>query len=668
MKRIKNKSIFWKTIAIVMPIVTIMNVIVLAASYKITYDFSYEKCEKDVTTAAKVIEDFAALYDMNDKAEVKELGESMSALCREFGISYAYVIEVDTEAETEKYISIGYGENASEAFKLERHTGDVVKGMLSKEQIQVANGEVESGCNHLKNRFDDTIVCYVPLKHQYNEAKKTFEEREEFDKLIAAEISFTQVLQRFRSNFAYIILFTLAMSVVMVVAFALILNHRIAKPVRKITQSIDAFARDHKKGFQKIEIQDSTELGYMADAFNSMTEEIGAYIEDIEHLHKEKHTQEAEMNIAQKIQLGLLPPTAFYTQKANVDAYILPARDVGGDFYHYHVTESGKLNIAIADVSGKGVAAALFVSRAITLLQMLGSLGLSPAQAMQSYNDKLAAQNPNNLFITTFIATYDPVSRELTYTNAGHNVPYILSDTLIALDGAVGMAAGVFAGESYEQKTVTLQPGDELFLYTDGVNEAQNRAGELFSTERLEQILGAHTGEYRQQVIEDVLREIEAFSDGAEQSDDITMLCLKTEGAFYHREMTVQSDVQNLTLINREIAQIPDIDEMLKLNLNLMAEEIFVNLCSYAYSDKQGEVFFSINVGDRVELVFKDRGTRYNPTRNLLQIEQYDHEHTVGGLGKFITFEIADAYEYRYENGENVLRLEKNIERNTNEA
>ena len=124
---------------------------------------------------------------------------------------------------------------------------------------------------------------------------------------------------------------------------------------------------------------------------------------------------------------------------------------------------------------------------------MYSDLGFEPAETMAHYNDKLAAQNPNKLFITTFLAKYNPHTGELTYTNAGHNAPYLLSDTLTPLEGAAGMAAGIFAGETYEQETIRLQKGDVLFLYTDGVNEAQNTRGELLSTGRLEAILSAHT-------------------------------------------------------------------------------------------------------------------------------------------------------------------------------
>ena len=644
-----------------LPIVTIINLIILAALYQITYRFNYEQCKNNVTTAATVIEDFAGIYDFGNKAEMMELNASLSSLCREFQIAYAYVLKVDVKAGTEKYLAIGYGDNASEAFKKERTVGDVVQGQLSEEQILVAKNKQNYGYTHLKNRFDNTIVCYVPLKHMYNDSIKTFEEVDNHGIVVAAEISFSQVMERFHEDFINIIIVTLVLSIAMTVVFALILKHTVAKPVGKISRKMQQFTENHTISDEKLYLKDSTEIGRMAHSFNAMTDEITTYLSDIESLNKEKHTQEAELNIAKKIQVGLLPPPAFRANAFNIDAYLLPARNVGGDFYDYRIMPDGTVNFVIADVSGKGVAAALFVSRAITLLQMYSDLGFEPAETMAHYNDKLAAQNPNKLFITTFLAKYNPHTGELTYTNAGHNAPYLLSDTLVPLDGAVGMAAGIFAGEQYEQTVVQLKEGDVLFLYTDGVNEAQNQRGELLSTERLEDILKAHLAQ-KKNIITDVLHEIETFSEGAEQSDDITMLCVKTRGTFYHEEYTLPAQVQSLTAVNEALENTPGISEELRLNLNLMAEEIFVNLCSYAYQDKEGEIFFSINVADTVEMTFKDSGTRFNPTKNLLDIESYDHEHTVGGLGRFITFNLADDYEYRYENGANILRLIKNIE------
>ena len=663
MKKRKPGSIFLSTIATLLPIVLLSNLIVLGVAYYVVYEHNYKHCVDDVAKAAKVIEDYVGIYDLNDPEDVKVCNESISALCREFEITYSYVVEVNVEKNSETYIVLGAGKDAAESFLRERHSGDTVVGYLNQAQIDVAIGKKDCSVLHEKTVFDDTIICYVPLKHVYDEQQKTFVETESNNRVVAAEISFNQMIHDFRQNLVLITVITFVLSTGIVVAFATVLRHRVAKPIEAISRQMSNYVAGESDSIQ-LDIKGHNELTEMAGAFHSMVDEINRYIRDIHDLNKQKHIQEAEMNIAKSIQLGLLPHRFYSNAGVNIDATILPARDVGGDFYDYKILADGKVAFAVADVSGKGVSAALFVSRALTLLETQASIGNSPAKTMEHYNNALSEHNPGKLFITTFVGVYNPADRTLVYTNAGHNVPYILSENdIIPLDGAVGMAAGVFPGAEYEEQTVTLKEGDVLFVYTDGVNEAQNVKEEFFTIEGLETQLKAHTGENRKYIIEDVLAAVESFSEGAVQSDDITMFTLKAAGAFYHKDLHLSSDVNNLSQINEVLENIPQLPPQLVLDLNLMAEEIFVNLCAYAYTDKTGEIDVSINVSEQVVLTFTDSGTPYNPTRNVLDIEEYDHEHTVGGLGKFITFRLADEYHYEYRNGKNILTLVKKVNR-----
>ena len=370
--------------------------------------------------------------------------------------------------------------------------------------------------------------------------------------------------------------------------------------------------------------------------------------------------REAELEIARDIQLGLLPPAYYQNRNATIDAYMLPAKEVGGDLYDYQILESGEIYLTVADVSGKGVSAALFMSRALTLLHQYAGLGMSPAKLMEAFNNTLAEQNPNKLFITTFVARYNPKTGELTYTNAGHNPPYILAEELVCLDGAHGMAVGIFGGVTYEETTVALRDGDALFAYTDGVNEAENQAGEFFSTEALEVILRRYCGAKKANLLQDVREALALFAHGAEQSDDITMLLLRAQHA-YHRELSLAAQVEQLTAINEAIDAVPDLPLQTNLDLKLMAEEMFVNICSYAYTETGGEVTVTLDIADEAVMTFADSGQPYDPTQEVLNIDDYDHNHTVGGLGKFITFQMADAYAYRYEDGKNILQLTKKI-------
>ncbi|MBR2589899.1 MAG: SpoIIE family protein phosphatase [Clostridia bacterium] len=666
----KRNTLFYKTIAIILPIVLVTNLIVLALAYYVTYQQNYNHCAEDVTKAARVIEDFVGMYDLTKEEDVKQCNESISALCREFEITYAYVVRIDVEKNTETYVTLGAGHNASETYIKERYPGYVVKGCLNQEQIDVVGGKENYAVVHEVTKIDDTITCYVPLMHVYDPKLNTFVETEKSTGcLVGAEVSFQEMVTEFRNNLFQVLAVSIVLSTLMVLVFATVLRKKISNPAQAISRQMKSFVAGKKGGMEKMEeTKGITEYTDMVEAFNTMVDEINQYVGDIENLSKQKHMAEAEMNIARNIHLGLLPPPAYSDKTANIDAFVLPAREVGGDFYAYQIIPDG-IFFAVADVSGKGVSAALFVSRALTLLHMYASLGYSPTQAMADYNNTLAQNNPGKLFITTFMGIYKPAERTITYTNAGHNVPYLLKkDGIVPLDDAVGMAAGVFPDAEYESVTVTLEEGDLFFAYTDGVNEAQNKNGEFFGMPALEEILREHTGENRKFVIADVLEAVKAFSDGADQSDDITLFTLKTAGSFYHKELHVEAQVQNLVKIQEIIDQIPDISKQMREDLCIMAEEIFVNECSYAYEGKQGYVDVKLNVAERIELTFMDSGSRFNPTRNMLDIEDYDHEHTVGGLGIFITFNLADEHHYSYENGKNILTLIKNLPHGEQEA
>ena len=166
--------------------------------------------------------------------------------------------------------------------------------------------------------------------------------------------------------------------------------------------------------------------------------------------------------------------------------------------------------------------------------------------------------------------------------------------------------------------------------------------------------------EDREQLLSDLRESINAFADGAVQSDDMTALLLTYQGS-YHRELTLDCDTRGLLQINEAIDGIPGIPDDLKDDLRLMAEEIYVNQCSYAYEGENGEILVKIEASDKVEMTFTDSGRAFDPTKEVPSIEDYDFEHSVGGLGRFIVFSMADDYCYRYENGRNILKIVKAI-------
>ena len=635
-----------------LPIVIITQIIVLSFAYMTAYNNTYAHCSADIEKSAAVIEYIVSEYDLNDPADVEMCTNEISELCLRLDAPYIYALEIDEEAQSEKYIIIGFGKEATEEAKKTRYNGCVVETELNEEIIETLHDDCEDHLRKVDNKFGHTLICYRKL---HNDPTNT--------RIIGVEKPMYEIEKDLKTVFRFIFILLTVLTFSFVLSFAFIVYHKVAKPARTISDKMSNFVSERSnksEKYEKLETKGSREFSSMAAAFNSMAEEINQYICNIQSLNREKHMQEAELNIARNIQNGLMAPNSFSNRFLSIDAYMLAAKEVGGDMYDYHIYEDGEVCLAVADVSGKGVSASLFMARAVTLLQSFGERGMSPSKSAEAFNNMLVNNNPNKLFITAFLAKYDPKTKKLTYTNAGHNPPYIISDELKMLDGAHGMAAGVFPDISYEETEITLKEGDALFVFTDGVNEAQNNNGDLLTTEALERLLAEHIGGDKKDIIDDVRSKIKEFANGAVQSDDITMLTLTVEKPLI-KTLHLKSDKNNLNQINEAIDSIADLSFDDNFNLKLMAEEIFVNICSYSYPDSVGEVKFSIEATDRVEMVFEDGGVQYDPTGNMLDIETYDHNHTVGGLGKYITFNIADEYEYRYENGKNILKLVKNI-------
>lgn len=637
-----------------LPTVLLLDLLVLLLSYNITYENSLKMCEKQLRRAANLTAEYCETYDLYQNIESKGSVE-YNDICESFDITYLFVVDLDLEKNTETYLAIGFGKNASQDAKDTRFPGVTVTGMINDAEIKTYNGAKDGEVLHERNQFDDSLVVYLPITRHFNYQTLSYDDYDH-PLILGAETSLNDVVSDFRKQFTSIAILTVALSVLLIFAFGLIMYFKVSKPARRISNRMGSYLSDREKGVEKLEVKGDDEFAMMSQTFNTMTEEIDRYLDDIDALTRDKHMQEAELNIARNIQKGLLRPEHFDKAGIAIEAYMLPAKNVGGDLYDYQVMDDGRVFVTVADVSGKGISAALFMARAITLLHQFMQTETSPAKILSTYNDTLAEQNPGGMFITTFLAVWDPATGRLTYSNAGHNFPYVLSDSLIPLEDAHGIAAGLFTGEEYEDASVEFNAGDTLFLYTDGVNEAKNAHGAFYSTQRLENKLAEFSKTDRTGTLNDVLNDLNGFTHGAAQNDDITMLTLFIKPGSDEIVLRLSSEVSRLTEIKEAIFSLDVCDE-LKKTLHLAAEEMFVNICSYAY-DVPGEVILKITPTDAgVALSFTDSGKQFDPTADLLDIEEYDHEHAIGGLGRFLTFSIADEYRYEYRDGKNTLYL-----------
>lgn len=278
------------------------------------------------------------------------------------------------------------------------------------------------------------------------------------------------------------------------------------------------------------EVKSDDEMKDLHDSLAFMQHSLSEYVTELRATTATKERIESELYIAHEIQMGMIPKTfPPFPERCDVDlhAILKPAKEVGGDLYDFFL-DDGKLYFAVGDVSGKGVPASLFMAITRSLFHTISSQMLSPRAVMNSMNNAISQSNETNMFVTLFIAVLDLESGVLKYCNAGHNNPI-----LIQPDGAASymevkrnLFVGVMEGFEYEDEEITLGKGSKLFLYTDGITEAENEAKELYSDERLLQTVSRYSSLDVRCLIDKVSESVAVHVQEAEQSDDITMLVI----------------------------------------------------------------------------------------------------------------------------------------------
>ena len=257
------------------------------------------------------------------------------------------------------------------------------------------------------------------------------------------------------------------------------------------------------------------------------------YIKTMQQEHNQLESIKGDLAVAREIQQAILPrifpPFPENSGELDIAASMNAAKDVGGDFYDFFRIDDDKIGFVIADVSGKGVPAAIFMAVSRTLIRATGIRGVTPSECITYSNDLLAKESANNMFVTVFYGIYNIKTGEVTYTNAGHNPPYLMKadGTIEQLPLSKDIVVGALDDFQFSEETLLLEHGDTLLLYTDGVTEAINVNDEEYGEKRLEETLKDVTQQNCQQIINTVKANVKTFAGEAEQSDDITLLAIK---------------------------------------------------------------------------------------------------------------------------------------------
>ncbi|MCR4908359.1 MAG: SpoIIE family protein phosphatase [Lachnospiraceae bacterium] len=320
--------------------------------------------------------------------------------------------------------------------------------------------------------------------------------------------------------------------VVMVAAVILLarfFSASLTRPIDRLKEDVRIISSGNLDWRAKAESRN--EIGDLAESFNGMAVSLKQYIEDLTRMTAERERIGAELSIAAKIQADMLPGTLPpFPERNELDLYATmdPAKEVGGDFYDFFLTDENHLALVMADVSGKGVPAALFMVIAKTLIMMRAPMGGLPSDILADVNEQLCARNDETLFVTVWLGILDITTGALVSANAGHEYPVVMTRKgdikLIMEKHSPPLAA--MEGLSLQDTQTVLKSGDKLFLYTDGVTEATDSEERLFGEKRLLEALNCNKEKAPEALLKGVRKKIDEFVGDAPQFDDITMLCM----------------------------------------------------------------------------------------------------------------------------------------------
>lgn len=648
MKQTIAKKLTTKLAVLVVAVLAVLMLCAYAAVSRIVLNETKHYTDSIVSIYADSVHyDAEGMHFPVDETNTESIEVYGEYICQWYRVDYSYAYKILPEEN--KILLLGFFKKDNLDF-----VGPAAKGLIGKkldytpseEEQRIWNGE--KTVTAIRNdRFERATDSIILITDSYGNKV-----------IFGVGMSLDGVRETTLREFSRIMLIILVAFALMTVTMYFIIRKSVFNPAKRISESMTAFIKDGKRSGIKLDESGEDEFAMIAKAFNSMTVDIDDYLSDINSLTGAQERNETELNIASAIQQGFLSPKEHNAGNYLIQAMMKPARDVAGDLYDYLPLDDGRVLITVADVSGKGIAASMYMSVTLVLMRQFARMGYSPAQILQSTNNVITERNSSMLFITSFVAIYDPKTKKLTYSNAGHNPPYVIRKGPEMLDKGVNLILGVFGSEEYEEAEIQLENGDIVFLYTDGVNEARDASNHFYGEKRLESVLSGFRATHGDNIVNYIWGSVDDFVSGAEQHDDMTMLAL-TVGDY--TELEVDVDSSEFSRIS-EVILASGLERSEQLNLCVIAEEIFVNICSYAFPDgvPLGEkIKFSFECSDRIFMRFEDGGMEFNPTENVVDAEDYDPDEQIGGLGRFIAFTVADAVKYEYLNGKNILTITK---------
>ena len=378
--------------------------------------------------------------------------------------------------------------------------------------------------------------------HMMNGYHVVFDSKGNAAGLICVEIDINRIYSSLYRYIRWVILIAAVFTTIIVLIYVIYTKHFLVGPIVKIVGNSNSFIEKMKSGadpeelhYESVQVKAGGELELLSDNVKSLADGVSSYITNLREVTAEKERIGTELSLATRIQADMLPNIyPAFPERPEFDIYatMTPAKEVGGDFYDFFLIDDDHLCTVIADVSGKGVPAALFMMASKIILANNAMIGKSPAKILEDTNAAIYPNNREDMFVTVWLGILEISTGKLTAANGGHEYPIIRNadGTFELYKDKHGFVIGGLEGLKYVDYELQLTPGTRVFLYTDGVPEATNENEELFGTKRMIEALNENPDANPEELLNNVKNSVERFVKGAEQFDDFTMLCVEYYG------------------------------------------------------------------------------------------------------------------------------------------
>jgi len=588
-----------------------------------------------------------------DEKYLEQVHRIFRYICRHSGLSYLYMYTVEDE-NSRNYVVAAASSDEDEALlqkRLPSGTVQKTEKLLDAEMVALS-GDHYGGFEFVNGAYGRLCIYFIPV----------FDKEGNVLGIIGADYSLDSIEKVAMNDLRFALILGLLLLGSTCIIAVILIKRLVIRPIRMLSDDMQHFAEDkmnHVRPETKIRTTlYEDEITDIEKSFVKMSLDISNYVEDIKNLTGERIQARTQIEIAQKIQAGIVPREKSLSGEGyEIYACMSPAKAVAGDFYECISLDEDRVCMVVGDISGKGISAALFMTMVKTIIRGYLKAGFDIAEALNRTNSDLYSSNPEGMFATVFAAVLNTATGELTFANAGHNPPLLLGSGLSYISMDKGIALGLFDEADIIAEEIRLKDGEGLFIYTDGITEAINTQKKLFGEERLkETVSGVYerkgTSTTALELVKTVRKTVEDYFEGMGQFDDITCAAiLYHENSDRHLELSV--DIASFAVVKNVIMSFFGDSEKTR-NIILACEEMFVNIVNYSKADR---VSFSCEINRNLfSVVFMDNGICFDPTARRNEDREFE-DLDRGGMGIMLAKSYSSRMTYCRVGNKNFLTM-----------